>query len=235
MTLLYVALDHDERAANLALAANLAAVDTSGYETGCEFGFKVNLDHALLWGEDYLRAVLDHGRPVFADLKMNNGPRTMSHVLHRLGELGIRHVSIWAHADANLRAAVERLAGDRRPDILAATFYTRWDEHYAREHHAMALPDLISHWAVSAVANGADGVIVPGPLLAATAELRTTRLTPGVRLNATSTTSVQRQVTTPQEAVRAGADMLVVGSPIYSASDPAGALRNHLDAVASVS
>lgn len=224
--LLYVGLDLPARAANLSLATQLCEVDSP------HFGFKINLDHALLWGETYIQQVVALRRPVFVDLKMNNGPRTMSTIVAWLGGLGVAHTNVWAHSDNNLARTISRLGAiTDRPSILAVTFYTRWDEIYAQRHHRMGLEELVAHWARTAVANGADGVILPAPMLSAVRDLATTRLTPGIRLDGQSTTSEQRHVATPGQAIAAGADMLVASSPIYSDPEPTAALRQFLAAM----
>lgn len=225
--LLYVGLDPLERDRNEALADALCAGQPDGH-----FGFKVDLDHALLWGEGYLRRMVSPGRPVFLDLKMNNGPRTMTHVVCWLAELAVADTNIWSHAETNLAETVTATAVlDQRPRLLAATFYTRWTDDYARRHHSMSLQELVAHWARVAVDSGADGVIVPPTSLPAVAHLPTVRLTPGIRLDDATTSSRQRQVATPERAIAAGADILVVSSPIYTAENPAEALGTYLTSI----
>jgi orotidine-5'-phosphate decarboxylase len=224
--LLYVGLDLPERAANLSLADRLTEVESP------HFGFKINLDHALLWGEAYIRDVVALRHPVFVDLKMNNGPRTMTAIVAWLGALGVAHTNVWAHADGNLARTVSQLAAVvDRPALLAVTFYTRWDQSYAQRHHHRSLEDLVAHWARSAVTSGADGIILPAPMLPAVSDLATTRLTPGIRLPGQRTLSEQTHVATPQQAIADGADMLVVSSPIYGDPAPADALRLYLTAM----
>ncbi len=226
MSLLYVGLDGGKREGNLALAHELAAT------TDGEIGFKVNLDHALVWGESYIAAVVALGRPVFVDLKMNNGPRTMSTVVRWLGSLGVTHTDVWAYAESNLTRTLEELAGvTDRPAIFAATFYTRWDEAYAQTHHRMSVDALIGHWARVAVEHGAEGVIVPATRLVALGDLSTVRMSPGIRLPGQRTGSAQQHVATPGEALLAGADILVMGSPIQQAPDPVAALAEVLAAM----
>ena len=57
---------------------------------------------------------------------------------------------------------------------------------------------------------------------------RITIVSPGIRLSGASTDDHKRS-TTPGEAIRLGADYLVVGRPIRSASDPGDAARRILD------
>lgn len=224
---LYVGLDRDRRRQNVDLANRLAAA-----ETGDGFGFKVNLDHALMWGESYVKEIVAAGRDVFVDLKMNNGPRTMGNIMNWLGELGVSLTNAWAHSEANLAgtlSAIER--SDNVPRVFGVTFYTRWDEAYARKHHGMSLPALIGHWSRVAVENGADGIILPANHLEAVGDLETPKLCPGIRMLGDAGAGEQRQVGSPYDAALRGADILVVGSPIHSAARPAEALRTYLDEI----
>lgn len=222
--LLYVGLDEDDRQKNLELVDTLVGSDAEG-----QFGFKVNLDHTLMWGKDYVEEVVASEKPVFVDLKMNNGSRTMSNVVSWLGDMGVAHTNVWAHAESNLAKTVQELSGvTDRPAILGVTFYTRWNEDYARKHHNMSLSELISHWSHVAVDNGADGIILPGTQLAAVSDLDTVKLNPAVRMPGQETKSKQEQVSNPYDAIMAGSDILVVGSPIYGSPEPVTALKTFL-------
>ena len=222
--LLYVGLDRDNQWHNLELARQLARSEPAG-----NFGFKVNLDHALMWGESYIREVVTWGKDVFVDLKMNNGSRTMGNVVRWLGGLGVVHTNVWAHSEANLAKTLARLEGaEDIPSILAVTFYTRWDEAYAQRHHGMSLAALVGHWAGVAVENGADGIILPANQLGVVSDLETLKLSPAIRISGETMTGEQQQIETPYGAIKAGADMLVVGSPIHAAADPSRALGAYL-------
>lgn len=222
--LLYVGLDEDDRQKNLELVDTLVGSDAEG-----QFGFKVNLDHTLMWGKDYVEEVVATEKPVFVDLKMNNGSRTMSNIVGWLGDMGVAHTNVWAHAESNLAKTMKEVADiTDRPAVLGVTFYTRWTEDYAQAHHHMTLDELISHWSHVAVDSGADGIILPGNHLAAVSDLVTVKLNPAVRMPGQETKSKHKQVSNPYDAIMAGSDILVVGSPIYESPEPVGALKTFL-------
>jgi orotidine-5'-phosphate decarboxylase len=223
--LLYVGLDQSDLGVNRELAQGLvAAPDVEG-----NFGFKINQDDAFIGGADYISSIVDLGKPVFVDLKMNNGPRTMSRTIRSLADLGVSHTNVWAHAESNLKKTMEQIADvEDRPGILAVTFYTRWKEDYARKHHNMSLEELIEHMAHVGVENGADGLILPGNMLHTVSGLDVVKLNPAVRVEGEETDSQQEQTSTPFGATVAGSDILVVGSPIYKAPEPVEALKLYL-------
>jgi orotidine-5'-phosphate decarboxylase len=93
----------------------------------------------------------------------------------------------------------------------------------------MSLQELVRHWAHVAVDSGADGIILPGNVLSEVADLTVEKLNPGVRRTKDQkTASAQKQVSTPFENVVAGANLLVVGSPIYGDENPVESLAYFL-------
>jgi orotidine-5'-phosphate decarboxylase len=88
---------------------------------------------------------------------------------------------------------------------------------------------------VVAAAAGADGVIAAGRpeeiSAARAADPHLQVICPGIR-PAGSASGDQRRVATPGEAIRAGADYLVVGRPIRDAADPLAAARAVVDEIA---
>lgn len=222
--LLYVGLDHNDYSRNIDTAEMLSDANVEG-----NFGFKINQDHMFNWGLSYIQRIVELGRPVFADLKMNNGARTMSNTIQTLAGLGVRHTNIWAHAEKNLADTMEKVRDvEGRPDVLAVTFYTRWDDEYAQKHHHMTLEELISHWSHNAIQNGADGLILPGNHLASVRDLDVPKLNPAVRIAGEATDSAQKQVSDPYTNVMEGASLQVVASPVIKAAYPVEALKTYL-------
>lgn len=152
--LLYVALDYNEREQNLNLAGQLS-------EVAGEFGYKVNLDHVILWGLDYVHDVQSQEKPVFVDLKVNNGPRTMSNIFATLAEMGVNHTNIWAFADGLIEPAVKAVEGSETK-VLGVTITTRFDDNYCQRHFGRSMRESVSHFAKVAVDAGCDGIILPG-------------------------------------------------------------------------
>ena len=79
--------------------------------------------------KDILSGLKKLGLPIFADLKMWNGKRTMTDVVRRLGHYGVDYINIYALADQELAAVVEKV--EMLPiQILAVTVLTHYDESY---------------------------------------------------------------------------------------------------------
>ncbi len=69
-----------------------------------------------------------------------------------------------------------------------------------------------------------DGIILPATCLDVVRDLDLIKLCPGIRLDVTDTSNNQTQIATPEEAIKGGADYLVIGSPITKSDDMAKSL-----------
>jgi orotidine-5'-phosphate decarboxylase len=127
-------------------------------------------------------------------------------------------------------AAVEGLS---RPLVIAVTILTSANEVAVAEvGFASAPAELVSRLALLAEASGMDGVVA-SPLEVGIVRSVVKRpdfavITPGVR-PAGAALFDQKRVTTPRDAIVAGADYVVVGRPILDAPDPAQAAQQILD------
>jgi orotidine-5'-phosphate decarboxylase len=141
-----------------------------------------------------------------------------------------------------MRAAVESAQqvaaarGQPRPLILGVTVLTSLDATALGEELQIpvALPEHVVHLARLAQRSGLDGVVAsPRETLAVRAACGGDFLivTPGIR-PAWAAPGDQKRVTTPAQALRAGADYLVVGRPIIAHADPVAAAQRVLEEMA---
>lgn len=233
----FVALDQGAPGDDLALATRLAAA-----VPGPGFGFKVNLDTALHLEPgapglyERLAAFAALERPVFLDLKMWNGGRTMESVaagLARHPELRVRLVDAYPHAGIDfLRRVAEALAGSQT-QLLGLTVLTHYSEEDARALYGRGLEDAVRLLAGRAAEAGCHGVVCPAHFAGLARDLGLAPLCPGIRPAwfADKGANAQTQVATPTQAVANGAAYLVVGSPITREPDPATALARVLEEV----
>ena len=122
-----------------------------------------------------------------------------------------------------IRAAVEQAPGTC---VAAVTVLTSMgDDDLPLVGVPGTIRDMVRRLSVMAVAAGARGLVCsPQEVAAVRAEVGTdiTLITPGVRPAGTQTDD-QARIATPEEAIRAGADLLVIGRPITRAPDPGAA------------
>jgi orotidine-5'-phosphate decarboxylase len=208
-----VALDVESAAAARALAARIGPrVDF----------YKVGLELYTAAGMEIVRQLLGEGKQVFLDLKMYDIPETVSRAVAVVAASGVRFLTVHAVSSA-IRAAVAARTGSRL-QILGVTVLTSFD---AEDMDDLGYPgtvaSLVERRARKAAELGADG-IVASPLEAAAVRRivgpNTVIVTPGVR-SAGVDAGDQKRVATPRQAIRDGADYLVIGRQITRAADPA--------------
>ncbi|GAA4611064.1 orotidine-5'-phosphate decarboxylase [Actinoallomurus liliacearum] len=211
-----VALD----AADLETAARWAALVTPHVST-----VKVGLELYLRYGPDVVASVRGaSGVQVFLDLKLHDIPATVAGAAHAVSRLKPAYLTVHAGGGAAMiRAAVEAAPQTK---IAAVTVLTSLSE---ADLDALGLggsaSDVVRRMAALAVGAGAQALVCsPREVADVRAEVGPdiTLITPGVR-PAGSATQDQARVATPEEALAAGADLLVIGRPITGAPDPGAA------------
>jgi orotidine-5'-phosphate decarboxylase len=186
---------------------------------------KIGLELYLRYGPDAVASVRGaSGVEIFLDLKLHDIPATVAGAARAVARL--RPSLLTVHAAAG-RAAI-RAAADAVPDarIVAVTVLTSLDEaDLDRVGLAGPVSSAVRRLAVLAVESGARGLVCsPHEVAAVRAEVGddTLLITPGVR-PAGAAANDQARVATPEEALRSGADLLVIGRPITGAADPGAA------------
>ena len=188
--------------------------------------FKLGLAFFLANGAAGFRAIT--GRPVFLDLKLHDIPTTVAGAVRAVLPLRPRMLTVHASGDGAMIQAARAAAGNApdRPLILGVTVLTSLDAAGLQAIGVTDPPQVqVLRLARLALANGADGVVC-SPL--ETAMLREALgrgpllVVPGIR-PAGAARDDQARVMTPQQAITAGADWIVVGRPITGAADPVAA------------
>lgn len=194
--------------------------------------FKVGLEAFTALGPAFVEWLVDQGERVFLDLKLHDIPHTVERAAFACARLGVAMLNVHAAGGrammAAARAGVEAGTppGRTAPLVLAVTVLTSLDEQALAELQLPGSPaERVQHWAGLAQRAGLSGVVCSPQELA---QLRPhfpqpfVLLTPGIR-PAGSPAGDQKRVATPAQAVRHGADFLVVGRPITGAADPRAA------------
>lgn len=176
-------------------------------------------------GVGLVSELVDNGKRVFLDAKLLDISNTVERSVARVAELGATFLTVHGHDMQTLRAAVAG-RGDSQLKLLAVTVLTNLTgSDLSEQGIAMSPADLVLHRAKLAKEAGFDGVIASGQEAAAVrtvAKAGFLIVTPGIRLPGSSAGDQQR-IMTPQHAIAAGANHIVVGRPINAASDPRAA------------
>ena len=181
-------------------------------------------------GPAFVEETAARGFDVFLDLKYHDIPNTVAAACDAAADLGVWMVNVHASGGRRMMAAAaERLAARAaRPLLIGVTVLTSLDAaDLAEVGIAVSPEDQVARLAALTEDCGLDGVVCSPrevPLLRRERSAAFRLVTPGVR-PAGSDVGDQKRVTTPGEAVRAGADYLVVGRPVTAAADPLASLR----------
>jgi orotidine-5'-phosphate decarboxylase len=211
-----VALD----APDLDTAARWAALVTPHVST-----VKIGLELYLRYGPDVVATVRGaSGVDVFLDLKLHDIPATVAGAARAVSRLRPELLTVHAAAGPDvIRAAVQAAPATC---VAAVTVLTSLGDG---DLSAMGFPgsvsDLVRRLSVMAVAAGARGLVCsPHEVADVRAEVGqdVVLITPGIR-PAGSAAHDQARVATPEAAILAGADLLVIGRPITGAADPGAA------------
>jgi orotidine-5'-phosphate decarboxylase len=202
--------------------------------------FKVGSQLFTAAGPQVVREIVSAGGRVFLDLKFHDIPNTVASAGAEATRLGVSIFNVHACGGSEMMRrtseAVTETAereGIKRPTVIAVTVLTSADDSVLAETgFSSGTTEQVRRLALLAASSGMDGVV------ASPHEVKLIRatvgrpgfvvVTPGVR-PAGSARDDQRRVMTPAEAVRAGADYLVIGRPILNAPDPARAAREIIE------
>lgn len=204
--------------------------------------FKVGSQLFTAAGPELVREIIRSGGRVFLDLKFHDIPNTVAAACREAVRLGVSLLNVHAAgggemmrraAEAtNETAARENL---QRPKLIAVTVLTSANAGVLHEIGvAGELEAQVKRLAELAAANGLDGVVASpheiGAVRSVVARDDFLLVTPGVR-PADATHDDQKRVMTPGEAVRAGADYIVVGRAILNATDPQRAAQEIVEEI----
>lgn len=197
--------------------------------------FKVGKELFCAAGPDFVRSLTAEGLDVFLDLKFHDIPRTVAQASVQAARLGVRILNVHASGSLEMMETtakeVRRVCRREkltRPSILGVTVLTSLSGEDLRRIGVRASPRAqVLRLASLARDAGLDGVVASPLEIEAVREAcgdRFTILTPGVRPRDADIED-QKRVATPAAAIAAGADYVVIGSPIRNAPDPVAAAR----------
>ncbi|MEY2482089.1 MAG: orotidine-5-phosphate decarboxylase [Verrucomicrobiota bacterium] len=221
---LIVALDFPTQAKALALVSVLS---------GSVSIYKIGLQLYTVAGPAIVQAVAATGAKIFLDLKLHDIPNTVAKAVTAAGELGVHMLTVHlSGGSAMLRAAVE--AKPPALSLLGVTVLTSASQETLAEIGIVSeLPAQVVRLAELGQKCGVDGLITSPQEVRVLRERlgqEMTLVTPGVR-PAWAAADDQKRFTTPSEALKSGADYLVIGRPITAHADPPAAMKRLLEEI----
>ena len=202
--------------------------------------FKVGSQLFTSEGPRAVQKLAGLGFDIFLDLKFHDIPNTVAGAVAAAAKLPrVRLVNVHASGGVEMMRAAREAAGSgkSRPAVLAVTILTSLDAKALRTIGMSGSPaSRATALAELAKRAGMDGVVASAQEVKAIRRACGSKfliVVPGIR-PAAALANDQSRIATPTEAIRAGADYIVVGRPITSARDPrvaALAVANEIAAV----
>jgi orotidine-5'-phosphate decarboxylase len=192
--------------------------------------YKVGMELYAVAGMEIVSRLGSFGKNVFLDLKLYDIAETVKRATRQICKHG-SPAFLTVHGSRSIMRAAAEGRGDSKTKLLGVTVLTSFDqEDMADLGFSVPISDLVELRVREAVESGMDGVVC-SPL-----EIRRVReaggpkliiVTPGVR-SIGAAKGDQKRIATPSEAVRNGADYLVIGRQVTRASNPEAATREIL-------
>ena len=176
-------------------------------------------------GPDVVRELKQRGKRVFLDLKYHDIPNIVARAVEAATELNVDLLTVHATGGSAMLRAAREAAGESGPRLLAVSILTSFGIDDAEQVWGKQLNSLreeVIRLAALAADAGVAGVVASALEAEAIKRRHGTNflvVTPGIRLP-TDDNADQVRTATPGEAVRAGADYIVVGRPVVAAPDP---------------
>lgn len=230
---IFVPLDTPDLERGIALVRQLS---------GLVGGVKIGKEFFTALGPQGVIRIAEFGMPLFLDLKFHDIPNTVAGAIRSGVHLRPVIVDVHAQGGRAMMASAAEAARDEaaklniaRPLVLGVTVLTSLDASDLNDMGVAGSTEVqVVRLARLAHASGLDGVVCSGeeivPLRAALGS-DFKLLVPGIR-PAWSVAGDQKRILTPGEAVRRGADFLVIGRAITDAPDPRAAAQRIADEIA---
>jgi orotidine-5'-phosphate decarboxylase len=198
--------------------------------------FKIGLQLYAAEGPEIVRAVSCTGSKVWLDLKLHDIPNTIARAVESVSRLGVHMLTIHLSGGSQMIRAATAARAKNNMLLLGVTVLTSATEETLREIGIHGkVDDHVLRLAKLGVEAGIDGVV------ASPHETKRLRrefgnkikiAVPGIRPSG-SEPDDQRRMMTPSEALKAGADYLVIGRPIIANANPHETTKRILEDIAS--
>jgi orotidine-5'-phosphate decarboxylase len=194
--------------------------------------FKIGMQLFYAEGPELVRQIKASGRKVFLDLKLHDIPNTVASAVQSLATLEVDFLTLHAGGGPAMLRAAQRVAGPIR--LLAVTVLTSMDEQELGAIGVQDTPkDQVHRLAQAAADSGISGLVCSALEAASLRQVlgqHAYLVCPGIRPQG-SDVGDQKRIATPSQALKDGADLLVVGRPIRAAADPRAAAQRLVESM----
>lgn len=192
---------------------------------------KVGKEMFTLFGPQFVRELQQRGFDIFLDLKFHDIPNTAAHAVAAAADLGVWMVNVHASGGARMMTAARGALvpfGKDAPLLIAVTVLTSMEASDLADLGVTLSPaDYAERLAALTQKCGLDGVVCSAQEAVRFKQVfgqEFKLVTPGIRPQG-SDAGDQRRIMTPEQALAAGVDYMVIGRPVTQSVDPAQTLK----------
>ena len=187
-------------------------------------GVKIGPRLACRYGAPLIQKISEQ-TSVFVDNKYFDIPSTMKAAVKASFDAGATLVTVHALAGIEALKDLSRLElelNQIRPfKILAVTILTSWDKDSLPENmHSWSIENHVKSLSQLVYLSGLRGLVCSGHELEMIPQKDFFKVVPGIRLSSDESSQDQKRIMTPKQAIKAGAQAIVVGRPILDSSHP---------------
>ncbi len=196
--------------------------------------FKIGLELFVAEGPSIVKAVRGRGVDVFLDLKLHDISNTVASAVKRVVDLDVRFLTVHATGGPKMLAAAQAALSSSSMTLLAVTALTSLsDDELLQSGHVGGALTLVPQLAKLVAESGVQGLVCSPLEIAAVKRVAPSLVVvaPGVR-GAGDDKGDQQRTLSAEDAIDAGADLVVVGRPIKNANDRKAAARRFVDEIA---
>jgi orotidine-5'-phosphate decarboxylase len=193
---------------------------------------KVGKEMFTHFGPDFVKQIHAKGFDVFLDLKFHDIPNTVAKAVKAAADMGVWMVNVHASGGSRMMNAAREILqpfGSDAPLLIAVTVLTSMSEEDLLDLGIDKKPaEQVNFLAGLAHNAGMDGVVCSAQeasMLKDNYGQNFKLVTPGIR-TADASSDDQKRIMTPEKAVAAGSDYLVIGRAITKSADPISTMKS---------
>ena len=175
-------------------------------------------------GPDLIFYAAEKGFDIFLDLKLHDIPNTVKKSIQGLSSLPIKMLTVHTSGGIDMMKAAMEAASGTKIKVFGVTALTSLSDDETNEIFQRTSSEQVNAMLDLAESAGIDGIVCsPQELKLVKKRGTLLSITPGIRLQ--DSNDDQKRVMTPKEAIKLGADFLVIGRPITEAENIGEALN----------
>lgn len=190
---------------------------------------KVGKELFTAYGPIIVKQLIAKGFSVFLDLKFHDIPNTVAHACKQAADLGVWMLNVHAFGGLQMMQAAKDAISSYDTLLIGVTVLTSLDEaDLARIGITEPPSAIVQRLALLTQEAGLDGVVCSSQearILRASCGPKFCLVTPGIRLPSDNADD-QKRIVTPAQAIKNGADYLVIGRPITQSDSPVEKLNS---------